>query len=405
VVRIDGQNRLIVNDVPFFPLAFYGPSDDEGLAKIAAAGYNTVLCYSFGLLPEPDEAREFLDRAQNHGLWVIYSLKDHYPDNKRYAKTLESLGLPKDTTNTELARIRHVEPLKDHPALLAWYIADEFVPLNSESHPHRRDYMLALQKMVHEVDPNHPTKCVTNHKWSKPPQYIGVTDIVTADPYPIPQEPLQSVADYVQELREGVSPDMPVWLCVQAFDRGIYNGVGNNREPTFSEIRCMTYLGLTHGVNGIMYYSFADLMRRAGRQNENPLNFRRRWAQMKCIAPELQTLSTLLLHGEEVPVQVQPAAETDAKALEQLSHRAIRHGGRLYLMLANAGEASLHCEISLLPGEWACAGYLQGAALSGEMKDGKLAVVIAPRNADTLILEPAEDKLQDRTPYSGHAEN
>jgi hypothetical protein len=47
-----------------------------------------------------------------------------------------------------------------------------------------------------------------------------------------------------------------------------------------------------------------------------------------------------------------------------------------------------------------------GAALSGEIKDdGKLAVVIAPRNADTLILEPAEDKLQDRTPYSGHAEN
>ena len=387
VVRIDEENRLIVNGVPFFPMGFFGPGGDEGMARIAAAGYNTILCYGYGLHAGIEGARDFLDRAQKHGLWVLYSLKDYYP--KYYEKKWPSLNLAaKGLSNAELARTRHVEPLKDHPALLAWYIADEHVPANSGRQPHGRDYMLALQEMVHEVDPNHPTMAVTNTKWSKPPQYIGAADIVTADPYPIPGQPLKTVSDYLDELRDGVTSNMPVWHCVQVFDKGVYGGIGDTREPTFSEIRCMTYLGLTRAVNGVIYYHYNDLMRRAGRQNENELNFQRRWAQMQCIAPELEKAARLLLHGDTVPLDIRPTGETDAEDLEQLSSRALRHDGQLYLMLANAGEKVVQCEIDLPGGDWTVAGYLQGAALSGEIDGEKLAVVLSSRNADTLILTP-----------------
>ena len=67
VVRIDEQKRLIVNGVPFYPLGFFGPSGEKGLANLAEAGYNTVLCYGFGAGPDATGARVFLDRRGSMG--------------------------------------------------------------------------------------------------------------------------------------------------------------------------------------------------------------------------------------------------------------------------------------------------------------------------------------------------
>jgi len=44
--------------------------------------------------------------------------------------------------------------LKDHPALLMWVVGNE---LNFEKNPKVWDHVNDLSKMIHEVDPNHPT--------------------------------------------------------------------------------------------------------------------------------------------------------------------------------------------------------------------------------------------------------
>jgi hypothetical protein len=94
-------------------------------------------------------AREVLDKAQSLGLTVMMCieigrerLKFDYDDRKAVARQLE------------YAR-REVLKYKDHPALLAWMIGNE--PNLRYKNPKVFDAINDISKMIHEVDPNHPT--------------------------------------------------------------------------------------------------------------------------------------------------------------------------------------------------------------------------------------------------------
>lgn len=93
--------------------------------------------------------REVLDEAAQHGLTVAMCieigrerLKFDYSDEKAVAKQLE------------YAR-REVLKYKDHPALLAWIIGNE-ANLRFKN-PKVFDAINDISKMIHQVDPNHPT--------------------------------------------------------------------------------------------------------------------------------------------------------------------------------------------------------------------------------------------------------
>jgi Glycosyl hydrolases family 2, TIM barrel domain len=93
--------------------------------------------------------REVLDEAARHGVTVAMCieigrerLKFDYSDEKAVAKQLE------------YAR-REVLKYKDHPALLAWIIGNE-ANLHFKN-PKVFDAINDISKMIHQVDPNHPT--------------------------------------------------------------------------------------------------------------------------------------------------------------------------------------------------------------------------------------------------------
>ena len=93
--------------------------------------------------------REVLDEAARHGLTVAMCieigrerLKFDYDDKKAVARQLE------------FAR-REVLKYKDHPALLAWIIGNE--PNLHFKNPKVFDAINDISKMIHQVDPNHPT--------------------------------------------------------------------------------------------------------------------------------------------------------------------------------------------------------------------------------------------------------
>ena len=93
--------------------------------------------------------REVLDEAARHGLTVAMCieigrerLKFDYDDEKAVARQLE------------YAR-REVLKYKDHPALLAWIIGNE-ANLRFKN-PKVFDAINDISKMIHQVDPNHPT--------------------------------------------------------------------------------------------------------------------------------------------------------------------------------------------------------------------------------------------------------
>ena len=140
----DGRFQLFVNNQAF---SIKGAGVEHGShEKLAAHGGNSLRTWSTD--NGRDTGKQFLDRALSNGLYVAMGLDvDHerrgfdYSDTNRVAKQLAALKA-------------QVMEFKDHPALLLWVVGNE---LNFEKNPQVWDAVNDLSKMIHEVDPNHPT--------------------------------------------------------------------------------------------------------------------------------------------------------------------------------------------------------------------------------------------------------
>ena len=95
-----------------------------------------------------DTGKQVLDRALSNGLYVAMGLDvDH-----------ERRGFDYDNTNAVARQLdllkAQVLQYRNHPALLVWVVGNE---LNFEKNPKVWDAVNDLSKMIHEIDPNHPT--------------------------------------------------------------------------------------------------------------------------------------------------------------------------------------------------------------------------------------------------------
>jgi hypothetical protein len=137
----NGRWQLYVNQQPFFIKGAGLVSGGE--AKLAAHGGNSFRTWSTA------NGQQVLDRALKNGLYVALGLEVarerhgfDYSDSRAVAG--------------QLAEIKaQVLKFKDHPALLMWDIGNE-LNLNSRD-PKVWDAVNGISKMIHLVDPNHPT--------------------------------------------------------------------------------------------------------------------------------------------------------------------------------------------------------------------------------------------------------
>lgn len=143
--QTDGRWQLYVNQRPFYIKGAGLEFGDQ--EKLLAAGGNSFRTW------RADNGREtgqqILDRAQKNGLYVTMGL-----DLAR-----ERRGFDYSDTNAvakQLAEIRRqVLQFKNHPALLMWDIGNE---LNLDLHnPKVWDAVNDISRMIHQIDPNHPT--------------------------------------------------------------------------------------------------------------------------------------------------------------------------------------------------------------------------------------------------------
>ncbi len=114
--------------------------------RIASYGGNSIRTWG------TRGAQQVLDSANKYGLTVLMGLD----------VTSERHGFNYDDTaavGKQLARLREeVLKYKDHPALLAWGIGNE---LNLQyKNPNVWDAVNNISKMIHQLDPNHPTTTV-----------------------------------------------------------------------------------------------------------------------------------------------------------------------------------------------------------------------------------------------------
>ena len=145
VRHLDSHWQLYVNGRPFF---IKGAGLEFGnQEELAAAGGNSFRTWS--TWNGRETGQQILDRAFTNGLFVTMGL-DVMPERH---------GFDYSDTNAvarQFADIRsQVLRYKGHPALLMWDIGNE---LNFQSHnPRVWDAVNEISRMIHQVDPNHPT--------------------------------------------------------------------------------------------------------------------------------------------------------------------------------------------------------------------------------------------------------
>lgn len=310
---------LIVNTRQFFPFGFYCYSPvyptlpEEEVVK----GFNMISPYQ-KILPETFKDRKaYMDRCAELGMKVHFNLLS-ITGGGGVGSKIE--GLPDEKKQERL--INEINAFKDHPALLAWYIADE--PTGNRITP---DSIVIIYNLIKEIDPWHPVSIVFMAPFSSAKKYSEALDIVMADPYPVPASPITLVGDVAASLSRDFSGRRALWIVPQAFGGGEWW----EREPTLQELRSMTYQSVINGARGIQYFVRQGL-------NYFPKSTSA-WAECGRIAAEIAELTPWLL-SDEVPVQVRSGSQN-------IIVTSAIHDGTLMIMAANKTNSPQRADFSI----------------------------------------------------------
>ncbi len=283
-VKIDRlTGGLIVNRLPFFPFGFYTytPVHPTLPEEEVVKGFNLISPYQRVLPETMNQRKAYMDRCAELGMKVNYNLTSVAGGGGVNSKN----GKMDDEKRRQLL-INEVKSFMDHPALLAWYIADE--PDGNKVTP---ETLEEIYRVIKETDPWHPITIVFMTPFTKAKDYANAMDIVMADPYPIPVFPPTMAGSAARRLKKEFDGRMPVWIVPQAF------GGGEHwlREPTIQEVRTMTWQAIIEGATGIQYFIRQGL-------NAFPKSTAM-WNECGKMAIEVNTIVPWLLTDEEsIPV-------------------------------------------------------------------------------------------------------
>ena len=239
-------------------------ANDALYADMAAHGINALIDSTAEL---SDFTREWFERTKSMPSWHW----KQYETNRRlgvgladFARLAARHGIfiihlspfvrGKEGVNSAFARQCFVEEMlkyRDIPNILCWHTADETDGQIEEN--------LLRNRLYHEIDPGRLTwlnviNAVSANK--------DAADILSTDPYPIPNGTVAMVAAHADRLKKNTEgrPGVASWLWLQNF-----GGEGSwTRPPTPEEIQAMAMLALNHGMSGIAYFNWTEPKRRDG---------------------------------------------------------------------------------------------------------------------------------------------
>ncbi|MBN2642956.1 MAG: carbohydrate binding domain-containing protein [Victivallales bacterium] len=301
---IDDKCRVVVNKQVYMPIGlFTGTLTKSSIDKISTSAFNTIMSYSsmtlsFGKFNQETQIQDVIsvmDYCKDKKLKVIFSIKDVYSGSKRSQISFaEAQG--------EIPTIKKVVgSLKDHPALLAWYIGDE-MPARMRNRGYQR------RVLIRELDPFHPTWAVHVDTASLP--ILGkISDIIGVDRYPIVSRSypahlggIDGSMEMAKFAYSDTSGNLPIWGVPQAFNFGNYEpNISQDefkerfRNPTEMEIRSMALLYAGMGAKGFIFYSFHDLWRKYSKDSGNE-----QWTKLCNVASLLKELEPYIMSGKPI---------------------------------------------------------------------------------------------------------
>lgn len=322
---IDEHRRLIVDGKPYFPLGLYfHQPTDEDIARLADSPFNCIMCY-------PRITRERLDRLHENGIDSIYSVKDLYEG--LHCKTDEE-------GRRKTAEV--IQTMKDHPAVIAWYINDE-LPLSM------REVLTGHRDLVEELDPSRPAWVVL-YQVEDIRDYLPTFDVIGTDPYPLPSKPASTAYEWARKTHDACFGVRACWQVPQYFNWANYGrSKETSRTPTYEEMRAMTWMNIAGGANGIIGYSYYDFYRnyagRDGSPEEKQKSFDRTWKDVCRVGEEVKKYEQILL-SIDPPAAVSPASEFG----QDIAVRLYGNGEETWILLVNTQTESRTASFTLPDG-------------------------------------------------------
>lgn len=231
---LNGKGEIVKNGKVFTPVIPYHLNTALDLQKVKAAGAN-VITSSIGCGPR--QHLETLDAAQKEGLGCFVALyRDMKPagDDANLQNTMDTVML-----------------VKDHPALLGYFIMDE--PFLHDAHPIVEEKLAKSYETIHSIDTEHPVLLMETY-YDKAVFHLAAKycDIMMVDPYPAAKTNLGHYTETVVEAaKKACKYKKAVYSVVQAFEWQGY-------LPTGEDVRYQVYASLFAGANGFGYFKFRD---------------------------------------------------------------------------------------------------------------------------------------------------
>ncbi len=273
----------------FFPVGIFAATPDD-LAAIRAAGFNAVQSYD----SRPEIIRRMATLCRKLGLKFLPNFRS-YQD-----------GISRD--------------LGGNAELLGFYIEDE---PEGRSVPPKK--MEALKESLKQDHPGVLT-AVAMLRPQMVEAYRDTADVFMIDPYPVPNMPMTWLSDSLEEAARNVTKER-LWAVIQTFGGDKHVKDGWPRCPTYEEMRCLTYLSLVHGIQGIFYFSYPDVRKDAAA-----------WEGLQKIVGELRELRTwLVLPHEATPLRLEMTSpfKTDATGRPAVHFCHKQKGADNLLILVN----------------------------------------------------------------------
>lgn len=242
-VRIDNLTGVVYSaDMPMIPSGFYcySPIQKGLLEEEIVRGMNLYSPYQKVEGKTLPERLWYMDRCAELGFKVNYNLLSIAGGGG--VGGAKSKNMSQDEKWKLLDQ--EIKAIKDHPALLSWYIADE--PDGQGVEP---ETLEAIYDRIKSIDPYHPITVVI---MSAGPgrRFANSCDIIMCDSYPVPNSPADEVVDAVQGLRNELRYEKAIWYVPQTFGGGEWWP----REPTAAEIRMMTWGSVLAGARGFQAF-------------------------------------------------------------------------------------------------------------------------------------------------------
>lgn len=337
-IAIRPDKALSIGGRAVFPRLIYHVFPED-LPAVAAMGFNVFMGrdYKFRFMAPFGSAdediadrRDSLDKGMQSGLFMAL------------------------TANFVNGNPRLIEILKGHPGLLTWYAFDE--PWG------RLDRLRESYNTTKLVDAEHPVVIVQNNA-SRFRETAEGCDILGCDSYPIPNVSLRAVADATRAAVKAVYGRKPVWTVLPAYSWG-----GDNKLPSLEELRCMVYLAVCEGANGLGIYAWDDRPKK--KDGYYMRNHPETIEVVTAVMGEVKSLETILVAPNL------PGAAGFSPRNSSL-HASIKQvGAKRYLFLANDSRQEEAGTLVLRDvGSATARPILEGGfSQKLEFKDGKVAV-------------------------------